>query len=101
MSVIAQDGDSALMRAALWGKTEVCVELVKAGANVDIQDNVCQPNYLICGMYIICTVGAKKNSFVQQKVFSSSLCFYCISVVYCLVHFGFFALTQSPTGKWH
>ena len=41
MSVITQDGHSALMRAASWGNTEVVVELVKAGANVDIQDNVC------------------------------------------------------------
>ena len=41
MSVITQRGYSALMRAAWWGNTEVVVELVKAGANVDMQDNVC------------------------------------------------------------
>ena len=40
MSVITQDGYSALMWAARKGKTEVVVELVKAGANVDMQDNV-------------------------------------------------------------
>ena len=42
ISVIAQEGVSALMEAADLGKTEVVVELVKAGANVDMQDNVCQ-----------------------------------------------------------
>ena len=42
MSVITQDGISALTWAAMEGKTEVCVELVKAGANVDMQTKVCQ-----------------------------------------------------------
>ena len=41
MSVITQDGDSALMEAASGGKTEVVVELVKGGATVDMQDEVC------------------------------------------------------------
>ena len=40
MSVITQNGVSALMFAAMEGKTEVVVELVKAGANVDMQDKV-------------------------------------------------------------
>ena len=40
MSVITQLGYSALMEAARKGKTEV-VELVKARANVNMQDNVC------------------------------------------------------------
>ena len=35
-----QDGFSALMFAAWKGETEVCVELVKAGANVDMQNKV-------------------------------------------------------------
>ena len=43
--VITQDGDSALIRAAVKGKTEVVIELVKAGANVDKQNEVCQYNY--------------------------------------------------------
>ena len=38
MSVITQFGVSALMWAAKVGRTEVVVELVKAGANVDLQD---------------------------------------------------------------
>ena len=41
MFVISQDGIPALMLAAMKGKTEVVVELVKAGANVDMQNNVC------------------------------------------------------------
>ena len=39
MSIITQYGESALMRAA--GHTEAVVELVKAGANKDLQDKVC------------------------------------------------------------
>ena len=42
MSAITQDGWSALMWAAMRGETEVVVELVKAGANVDMQSEVCQ-----------------------------------------------------------
>ena len=42
MSVITQEGVFALMLAAMEGRTEVVVELVKAGANVDMQIKVCQ-----------------------------------------------------------
>ena len=38
--VITQDGRSALMEATSKGRTDVVVELVKAGANVDMQDKV-------------------------------------------------------------
>ena len=41
MSVITQYGTSVLMAAAWEGETEAVVELVKAGANVDMQDKVC------------------------------------------------------------
>ena len=40
MSVITQRRESALMKAARWGNTEVVVELVRAGANVDMQNEV-------------------------------------------------------------
>ena len=46
MSVITQDGWSALMLAAMMGDTEAVVELVKAGANVDMQNKVCQYIYV-------------------------------------------------------
>ena len=36
----SQTGDSALMRAAWGGKTEVVVELIKAGVNLNLQDKV-------------------------------------------------------------
>ena len=45
MSVITQGGVSALISAAMEGKIEVVVELVKAGANVDKQDYVCEYIY--------------------------------------------------------
>ena len=40
MSVISQDGDSPLMVAASWGRTEVVSLLVKAGAALDLQNKV-------------------------------------------------------------
>ena len=43
MSVITQDGYSALIWAAWEGHTEVVVELVKAKANLDLQNEVCVP----------------------------------------------------------
>ena len=42
MSVISQDGWSSLMVAAYQGKTEIVVELVKAGAKLNLQNTVCQ-----------------------------------------------------------
>ena len=42
-SVITQSGQTALMEACRWKliHTEVVVELVKAKANLDLQDEVC------------------------------------------------------------
>ena len=40
MSVITQSGDSPLMKAAMSGRTEVVSLLVKAGAALDLQDQV-------------------------------------------------------------
>ena len=37
-----QRGVSALMVAATTGKTEVVKELAEAGADLNLQDNVCQ-----------------------------------------------------------
>ena len=42
MSVITQSGDSALIVAAREGRTEIVQQLVKAGANLDLQNKVCQ-----------------------------------------------------------
>ena len=36
-----QDGESTLISAARWGYTGIVVELVKARANLDLQDEVC------------------------------------------------------------
>ena len=40
MSVITQDGNSALMMAARWGRTEDVSLLLKAGANTVLQNKV-------------------------------------------------------------
>ena len=40
MSVIAQDGNPALMMAAWWGRTEVVSLLLEAGANIHLQNKV-------------------------------------------------------------
>ena len=37
-----QEGDSALMEAARWDKTSVVVELMKGGADLNLQNKVCQ-----------------------------------------------------------
>ena len=44
-SVITQSGQTALMEAARWGYTEVIVELVKAKANLDLQDKYVHKHY--------------------------------------------------------
>ena len=41
LSLISQNGNSALIEAAKAGKTDIVVELVKAGANLDLQNKVC------------------------------------------------------------
>ena len=41
LSVTAQNGETALILAAWQGKTDVVVELVRGGANLDLQDEVC------------------------------------------------------------
>ena len=40
MSVITQDGESALMIAARLGRWDVFSLLLKAGANIDLQNKV-------------------------------------------------------------
>ena len=42
MSVITQSGESALMKGAINGDTDTVKELVTAGANLNLQNNVCQ-----------------------------------------------------------
>ena len=47
-SVITQSGETALMKAASEGRTEVVVELVKANANLGLQNNVCHYSVYTC-----------------------------------------------------
>ena len=67
MSVITQDGDTALTEAAFQGRTEVVVELINSGATLDLQNNVSQ-GVISCGNDIHCTC-----TCVYMNVFSSSL----------------------------
>ena len=65
MSVITQDGDSPLMMAARYGRTEVVSLLVNAEAALDLQDMVNMTVALIpslsnavCDSYLTCvTIG--------------------------------------------
>ena len=41
MSIITQDGYTALMKASREGMTEVVDQLINAGATLDLQDDVC------------------------------------------------------------
>ena len=41
MSIITQYGSSALIKAIEYGHTETVVELVKEGADMNLQNNVC------------------------------------------------------------
>ena len=41
-SVITQKGSSPLILAAEWGRTGAINELINAGANLDLQNEVCQ-----------------------------------------------------------
>ena len=60
MSVIIQDGNSALMIAARWGMTEVVSLLLKAGADIHLRNKVCQYTYKVVftnSHQIYCTQG--------------------------------------------
>ena len=47
MSVITQYGWTALMLAANKGLRDVAVELMKSGADLNLQNNVCR-NFFVC-----------------------------------------------------
>ena len=40
ISVFIQDGDTALILAAMYNKTEVAALLIESGVNIDLQDKV-------------------------------------------------------------
>ena len=42
----SQVGNSALMKAASWGETEVVVELMKGGADLNLQNEAAYTNVL-------------------------------------------------------
>ena len=46
-SVFSQDGKSALIEAASKGHSEVGIELVRANANLDLQDKVCDDRLIV------------------------------------------------------
>ena len=48
MSVITQYGFTALMGAAILDNTEAVVELVKGGADLNLQNEVCHMLHITC-----------------------------------------------------
>ena len=70
--VMIQDGKTALMIAAEFGKTEVVVELVKAGADLNLQDRVSLylsyiPLYLSLHALLLAS-GASPPSHVNRPI---------------------------------
>ena len=70
--VITQGGNSALILAAMRGETVVVVELVMAGAKMDIQNEVCKYVYVVYNVRTyICRY--TKNVFIPLN-FLYNLC---------------------------
>ena len=46
-TTLSQDGDTPLMRTACMGETEIMAELVKGGADLNLQNEVCLFMYYI------------------------------------------------------
>ena len=78
MSVITQDGDSALIMAVMHGYTDVIVGLVKAKANLDLQNKVCSKLTL----YIHSMVINPRCACARNLQYLSCVCV-CVSV--CLL----------------
>ena len=71
--VMIQDGKTALMIVAGFGRTEVVVELVKAGADLNLQDSVSLylsyiPLYLSLHVLLLAS-GASPPSLVNRLIF--------------------------------
>ena len=50
----SQVGDSVLMKAAQWGETEVVAELVKCGADLNLQNEVCATyTNVLCWVHVL------------------------------------------------
>ena len=67
-SVITQDGRSALMMAAREGRNNAVVELVKAGANVNLQNKVCHTFIMLLLIHITVT---------EHTITIETMCLYC------------------------
>ena len=79
MSVVTQREYFALMFAAREGKTEIVVELVKAGANVDMQDYVRMSMYhILCTMYMYMSH--------HDKVFQCAYMYTCKCINHNIAH---------------
>ena len=69
MSVITQDGDSALMKAVREGRTKVVPLLLKAGANTDLQHKVCQFIHESTGMvYKACPTNPRPSTYLMTYI---------------------------------
>ena len=52
LTLSPQAGNSALMLAAWWGHRDTVMELVKAGAKLDLQNKVYKMNYYYSALHI-------------------------------------------------
>ena len=72
--VMVQDGKTALMIAAEFGRTEVVLELAKAGADLNLQDSVslCLSYFLRCMLlYYFSNVAYLEIHSVPKTFFST------------------------------
>ena len=53
MSIITQNGYTALMEASWNGMTEIVDQLINAGATLDLQDHVCISCYVVVSHDVI------------------------------------------------
>ena len=68
--VMIQDGKTALRIAAGFGKTEVVVELVEAGADLNLQDSVSLYLSLYPSLHVLLLAsGASPPSLVNRPIF--------------------------------
>ena len=67
-SIIPQDGDTALTKAVRKCGAEVVVELVKAGAYVNLPNHVCHCIMMQCHHHFICACDCSQSCLSSHRM---------------------------------